>query len=141
MRDSLRTAVCSSTGMFTRPNEMAPFQIDRGISVVIQAGRCRKDRNDEGTCPEPQVTVSQQERVAGQAECYQQSLHISLWRSVEFSTKRRCLLTATEFRIRHTAQRKARFPVTENARSARHAARFCGMRTTAKMPRFLADLV
>src|SRR5437870_4163767 len=31
-----RTAVCSSIGMFTRPNEMEPFQIARATSAALQ---------------------------------------------------------------------------------------------------------
>jgi hypothetical protein len=39
MRSELLTAECTSTGMFTSPNVMAPFQMDRGMVRSVESVR------------------------------------------------------------------------------------------------------
>src|SRR5262245_31422960 len=49
-RDS-RTAVCTSTGMFTRPNESAPLQIARAmLRARVDAYRLIHANADDGSC-------------------------------------------------------------------------------------------
>jgi hypothetical protein len=62
MRSELLTAECTSTGMFTRPNVIAPFQMDRGIVRSVEVVRlCVEDRNDERASEVVQVTKHQRE--------------------------------------------------------------------------------
>ena len=47
--------------MLTRPKEMAPFQIDRGIDGYVRSGAINADRNDEGASAASQVMGLQRE--------------------------------------------------------------------------------